>query len=76
METTQHFQYLCYHREYFVNRKYVGYIKLDTPDREVQGYNGRQYGTATEDIVLDKKVVKKGQEYYTECITICGRTLK
>ena len=76
METIQHFQYICYHREYFVNGKYYGYIKLDTPDRDTQGYHGRQYGVTTEDIKLDKKVLKKGVKYFTECITICGRTIK
>ena len=76
METKQHFEYIGHHREYFSNGKYVRHVVLDSPDRDKQGYSGRQYHVATEDITLGKKTIKKGQQYYTECIIICGRTLK
>lgn len=67
------FKNIGYHVDYYSNGKYIGSIKLTEKDREEVGYNGRIYHTATENIILGKKTIKKGESYYTELIPLCGR---
>ena len=69
------FEVIGYSREYYVGGKYIGSVRLETPDREIKGYNGRIHEEATQDIIFGKKRIKKGQRYFTECITLCGRML-
>jgi len=69
-----------YLRNYFVNKKYIGSIKMDGPDRKHSGYIGKQTFIADEDIVVDvwrgTKTIKKGTEVTTEQHPICGRINK
>lgn len=63
--------------DYYVRKKYMGDIYLETPDRENFGYQGRQYTTLEQDIVLrNGRKIKKGTEIVTECIPICGRRIQ
>lgn len=59
--------------EYFINRKFLGSIKVQEPDREIIGYYGRIDSVAEKDIILDnKKRIKKGSHYYTRLYPLCG----
>ncbi len=71
------FEFLGYSTEYYQNNKYIGSVKSDINDR-LLGYSGRRYETAYEDIFLTNgmgktKKIRKGQEYYTEVIVLCGK---
>tara|TARA_R100000995_G_C3424946_1_gene95721 strand:+ start:100 stop:429 length:330 start_codon:yes stop_codon:yes gene_type:complete len=75
--TTMDFEFLGYSIEYYLNNKYVGSVKSDTNDRPT-GYAGRRYATADKHIFLTNgigktKKIRKGQEYYTEVIILCGK---
>jgi hypothetical protein len=68
---------LYYLREYFINKKLIGSIKMDKPDREQSGYLGKQTFILQEDTIVDvwrgAKTIKKGTEVSTEQHPICGR---
>ena len=67
------FEIFGYSVDYFVNHKLMGSMIVETPDREKMGYNGRTYSVSDTDMVFGKKRIKKGVEYYTECVPMCGR---
>ena len=67
-----------YSRDYYIQtpieKRYIGSVTIDKPDREAIGYYGTEYHTATEDIVLsNKKIIPKGAEYFTRLIKLNGR---
>ncbi len=62
-----------YFKDYYVNRKFVGSILVNEKDREVYGYTGRKEEVLTEDIVINKKKLKKGTTVITELGVLCGR---
>jgi len=68
------YEKLGYSVDYHVNGKYYGSITIEEKDREVIGYSGRMYFIATEDIILGKKKIKKGMEYYTYLYPLCGKS--
>ena len=63
----------AYAKEHYFNGKYIGSLILNEPDRSVIGYDGRQNHLAEEKIILDKKVIKAGQQYQTILIPLSGR---
>ena len=63
----------AYAKEHYLNGKYIGSIISDTPDRAITGYDGKQSHLAEEKIILDKKVIKAGQQYQTILIPLSGR---
>ena len=65
-----------YYVSYFVDKKFIGTVELQHPDRETLGYFGRQYQTATSNIKLGKKTIKQGTEYYTELNRLVGKLVK
>lgn len=68
------FSNIGYHVDYLVDGKYIGSIKLDKPDRDVIGYNGRIKAVVTEDVICTNgKKVKKGSEATTELFPLNGR---
>jgi hypothetical protein len=67
------FEIKGYSKDIYVNGKYVGSITLEEPDRIVFGYFGRKTETTSDDIVVNKKKIKKGQQIVTELQKICGR---
>lgn len=71
METN--FEHVGYFKDYYVNRKFVGTVKVDEKDREVYGYTGRKEEVLTEDMVINKKKLKKGTTVITELGVLCGR---
>lgn len=69
-----------YHLDFYNGRKYVGFIRMDQPDRETFGYSGRQQITLTDDVEIERSngkpaILTAGSEFTTECIPICGRIL-
>lgn len=72
------FEVFGYFEEHIIEGKYIGCLNhtgeyLHESDREV-GYNGTKHFTAESDIILEnKKVIKKGQNYYTRVYPFCGK---
>lgn len=69
-----------YHLDFYDGRKYVGFFRMQEPDREKYGYSGRQQITLATDVMIERSngktdILKKGSEYTTECVPICGRIL-
>lgn len=76
MENHSHpFKNVGYHIDYMLDGKCIGSKKLDKPDREVMGYNGRQHHIATERIQFRKKYIPVGAKYTTYCYPLCGRVI-
>lgn len=73
METENKFNLLGYYKDYYVNRKFVGTLRIEEKDREVFGYTGRKEEVLTEDLVINKKKIKKGTTVVTELGVLCGR---
>ena len=65
--------------EYYITtpngNNFIGSEVVSEPDREVIGYYGTAYYTATEDILINggKWVIPKGAEYYTRLVQLNGR---
>jgi len=66
--------------EYYIQtpngNHFIGSEIVDNPDREVIGYYGTEYYTATEDIVVNnnpKWTITKGSTYYTRLVQLNGR---
>lgn len=78
--TTAPFEHLGYDIDYWVNSKYVGSIKIQTPDRDQTGYTGRQTYTLADAITVCKNSGKNitlpaGVQVTTELIPICGKII-
>ena len=67
------FETIGYSREYYVDNKLVGTETIPEKDREQVGYYGKITQVADSPIALGKKRIKKGQEYHTILIKLCGR---
>lgn len=78
--SNQIFEHLGYHIDYWVNSKYVGFIKTDEADRETFGYTGRQAVTLSEPTQITRSggkqvILPAGCQVVTECIPLCGRVI-
>ena len=69
------FENIGYHLEYYCNNKYLGFSKLITYS-DICGYTSRKKHIAQDDIIVCNKKIKKGQEYTTQVIPICGKLNK
>lgn len=67
------FEVFGYSVDYRVNGKFIGSLKIDSPDRDGVGYSGRRLEVLKEDIKIGKKTIKKGTEVLTEMFPLCGR---
>ena len=67
------FQIFGYHKDYWINGKYAGHIRMTEPDRDVHGYSGRITEVLTEPIQLNNKTLKAGVQVTHECIPLCGK---
>lgn len=77
---THPFEHHGYHIDYWVNSKYVGSIKTDTPDRSDMGYTGRKTFTLANQITVNKNggkdiTLPAGVQVTTELIPICGKII-
>jgi hypothetical protein len=73
----KNFEHLGWYVEYMIGSTYMGSVLLDEPDREEIGYYGRQDYIADTDIILpNKKVINKGERYFTRLYPLCGRAIK
>ena len=74
MKVEDKFEVHGYTLDYYVNRKYMGNMRIDQADRTDYGYGGRKTETLLDTIVLSNgKKIKQGTEVITECSPICGR---
>jgi len=69
----QVFEILGYHKDYWVNGKYAGYVSLTEPDREYMAYRGRVTEILTESVKLNKTTLSAGVQVTHECIPLCGK---
>lgn len=61
---------------YSLDKKYLGDLPMENPDRELYGYSGRRQETIKEDTRTNKgKLLKKGVTVSTEMQMICGRVI-
>jgi len=71
------FEHIGYSVDYFIENKYVGSTKVQEPDREVCGYQGRRIEILKNDVtLLNKKQLKKGVEVKTELVPLCGKFIR
>ena len=67
------FEIIGYTKDYYYNNKYVGSVKIDSPDRDQFGYYGRTEEVLEQDTIINKKKLKKGSVVKTELNKLCGR---
>ena len=70
------FENIGFSKDFYLDKKYIGSITLKETDREVLGYQGRRLELAKEDIKIKNKTIKKGQQFTTELIPLCGKIIK
>tara|TARA_R100000935_G_scaffold20470_1_gene38669 strand:- start:245 stop:505 length:261 start_codon:yes stop_codon:yes gene_type:complete len=63
-----------YHKEFYIEKKLIGKIILQKPDRETFGYSGKRIEILQEDIIFKKKY-KKGTQVITELSQVCGKLI-
>jgi hypothetical protein len=70
------FEIVGYSKDYYtLDKKYIGSLECKK-DRNIFGYLGRQKELLTEDLIIKKKKIKKGNEVLTEIFPINGRIIK
>lgn len=70
------FIHLGYFKEYYIGNKFIGNISLEKLDRELTGYAGRKFETATELIILENgKKIKPGTEIMTMAYPLNGKKI-
>lgn len=70
------FENLGYSKDFYINKSYIGSIKLSEKDREVLGYYGRRKEVVDSNLKLGNKAIKAGTEVTTELHQISGRIIK
>jgi hypothetical protein len=74
MSNSTVFEVFGYHRDYWVNSKYVGSVRLSKPDRDRMGYGGRVVEQLDTAVTLDNgKTLQAGVQVSHECIPLCGK---
>ena len=73
LEFTNPFEIIGYNKDFYLDRRYIGSVKLTEPDREVAGVYGEREEVLQEDIILKKKLYKKGTVVITSLQTVCGK---
>jgi hypothetical protein len=68
-----------YHKDFYVNGKYVGFHKLETYSGKC-GYLSKQNFIAEEDILIEKTfnksyIIKAGKDNTTQITPICGKII-
>jgi hypothetical protein len=70
------FEQIGYFKEYYQNGKFVGCITNVEMDREKIGYYGRKSETLENDLIVNKKKLKKGTIVETMIYPLCGNEKK
>jgi hypothetical protein len=70
------FEILGFYKNYWVNGRLMGSVRLDKPDRKTLGWGGKTKETLKESVYLadTKRTLKKGTEAITECNALYGRS--
>lgn len=70
------FKIIGYSKDYYtLEKKYIGSLVCEK-DREIFGYLGRKKELITEDLIIKRKKIKKGNEVLTEIFPLNGRIIK
>lgn len=69
------FNIFGYAVDFYQNKKLVGSLILDQPDREEIGYAGRKIMSYKGQLKKGHKVVEVDGEFMTECFPLCGRIM-
>ena len=70
------FEIVGYSKDYYTrDKKYIGSL-VCKKDRDVFGYLGRKKELLTEDLIIKRKKIKKGNEVLTELFPLNGRIIK
>lgn len=70
------FEIIGFFRNYWVNGKLMGSIRLEKPDRKKLGWGGKTKEVLKENVFLPdtKKTIKKGVEVTTELNALYGKS--
>jgi len=67
------FKVFGYYKEYYINGKFIGFIKSEK-DREIFGFYGQRKEIVLDTIILDnKRKIKKDTEVVTQLFPLNGR---
>jgi hypothetical protein len=76
MKTYGDFELVGYHVDYYQDGKFMGSVRIEKKDRPTCGYQSRILETANQNITIKKnKTIRKGTEFYTELIPLCGKVV-
>jgi hypothetical protein len=70
------FQEIGFYKEYYQNGKFVGCVTNVEKDREKIGFYGKQSETLENDLIVNKKKLKKGSVIETMIYPLCGKEKK
>lgn len=70
------FEIAGFFKNYWVNGRLKGSVRLDKPDRKEMGWGGKKTEVLKDDIYLadTKKTIKKGTTVITECNALYGKS--
>jgi len=66
------FENIGYFKEYYCNNDFIGSIVTQDADQDF-GFMSRVFHVAKSDFKIGKKWIKKGSEYYTVLMPLCGK---
>lgn len=69
------FEIIGYAVDFYENKKLVGSLILDKPDRKEIGYAGRKMMYYKGELKKGAKTVNVDGEFLTECFPLCGRII-
>jgi hypothetical protein len=70
------FEEIGFSKDYYsLDKKYIGSLNSNK-DRETYGFLGRKKEILENDIILRKKIYKKGTELLTELFPLSGKIIK
>jgi hypothetical protein len=70
------FQEIGFYKEYYQNGKFVGCVTNVEKDREKIGFYGKKSETLENDLIVNKKKLKKGTVIETMIYPLCGKEKK
>ena len=76
----QIFEIVGYHLDFYLvdstgKKRFMFSTPTDQDTNRADGWGGRQYNVAQQDIKYKNKVIKRGQQFMTEQVPVCGKWL-
>ena len=69
------FKNVGYQLDVYFNKKFIGSIPLEKPDRDIMGHYGRADTILPNNVQIKKHFLRAGTIVQTECIPLCGRII-